>query len=74
MRGSITRSLPKKAAGKRGEGIVPTSQADALIGENMFRFHDTTLTMVSGESIVHCRCVAGRFGGLWLVFNTLCGK
>ena len=26
--------------------------------------------MVSGESIVYCRCVAGGLGGLWLTFNT----
>jgi len=26
--------------------------------------------MVSGESIVHCRCVAGGLGGLRLIFFT----
>jgi hypothetical protein len=26
--------------------------------------------MVSGESIVHCRCVAGGLGGLRLIFNS----
>ena len=28
-------------------------------------------TMVSGQSFVRCRCVAGGLGGLWPVFNII---